>query len=251
MLIRSIAKTLILPPALQLVCIALAIVCWRRYPKISRALGLLGLISLWLLALPVVSWSLQRGLEWNYAPIDLTQAASAQAIVVLGAGRRREAPEYGYQDTVNRLALERLRYAATLHRQTELPVLVSGGSVFREDARPEAEMMADTLIQEFGVPVEWREGGSRNTAENGLHSYALLADQGFSRILLVTHSWHMARAERVFQNAGFEVVPAGLGFARQQLGPEVLDFLPSANALRSSRYMLHEWLGGWVYRLSP
>ena len=48
------------------------------------------------------------------------------AIVILSAGRRTYAPEFG-GETVDALALERLRYGADVARQTQLPVLVSGG----------------------------------------------------------------------------------------------------------------------------
>ena len=52
---------------------------------------------------------------------------SAQAIVVLGGGLYFDTPEYG-GDTVGGSTLERLRYAATIARKTNLPVLVTGGA---------------------------------------------------------------------------------------------------------------------------
>ena len=70
--------------------------------------------------------------------LDRTRVREAQAIVVLGAGKRTHAPEFG-GETVNRLALERLRYAATLARETRLPMLVSGGAPAGDT--PEASLM--------------------------------------------------------------------------------------------------------------
>jgi len=59
---------------------------------------------------------------------DPVQASSAQAIVVLGGGTRRNAPEYG-GDTLGALTLERLRYGTVVARVTHLPMLLSGGAV--------------------------------------------------------------------------------------------------------------------------
>ncbi len=63
------------------------------------------------------------------------------------------------------LAAERLRYAARLAKTSALPVLISGGLHY---GRPpsEAALMANALLQDFGVPTRWQEGLSRTTWEN-------------------------------------------------------------------------------------
>jgi hypothetical protein len=50
-----------------------------------------------------------------------------QAIVILGARSYAAAPEYR-GDTVAAATLARMRWGARLHRQTGLPIMVSGGS---------------------------------------------------------------------------------------------------------------------------
>ena len=50
------------------------------------------------------------------------------------------------------------------------------------------------------------------------------------QIYLVTHAWHMPRAQLAFEHAGFSVIPAPTGYTtRFEL--TVLDFLPDADAL--------------------
>ena len=71
------------------------------------------------------------------------------AIVVLGGGRYSAAPEFG-QDVVGQSTLERLRYAARLHRQTDFPLLVTGGVPLNE-AVSEAQLMAESLRNDFLV----------------------------------------------------------------------------------------------------
>jgi uncharacterized SAM-binding protein YcdF (DUF218 family) len=56
------------------------------------------------------------------------------------------------------------------------------------------------------------DGDSRDTRENALRSFALLSPQGITRIALVTHDWHMQRSKMLFEAAGFQVLPAPMGY---------------------------------------
>jgi uncharacterized SAM-binding protein YcdF (DUF218 family) len=171
---------------------------------------------------------------------------TGQAIVVLGAGRYFNAPEYG-SDTVNAQALVRLRYAANLHRATGIPILVAGGS---PDGAPHAEAtdMAATLDQDFRVPVAWIEDKSHTTLESARLSRKLLGAAGIHTVYLVTHAWHMPRAVQAFEHSGFTVIPAPTGYAtRYRI--TVLDFFPDARALADSSRWFHEVLGIAWYRI--
>ena len=216
----------------------------RRHPRSGKALVVLALAVLGLLSIPWVSHRLLQALELPFA--DPLGAAPAQAIVVLGGGQYYTAPEYG-ASTVGEASLVRLRYGAYLHRQTGKPLLLSGGAP-EGSAQSEAQVMKAVLENEFRVAVAWAESNSNNTLENARASRAMLAPLGINRIYLVTHAWHMRRAQRVFVQAGFEVVPAPTQFATQfRLTP--LDFMPNAGALHGSSRFLHEILGLLWYRL--
>jgi len=104
-------------------------------PEARLACLVLGLGSLYLPNTPAASAWLRGQLE-IYPPVAL-EHGTAVAIVVLGADRRRDAPEYG-GDTIGGFGLERLRYAAWLHKKTGLPVLVSGDGSTQDEVVPEA-----------------------------------------------------------------------------------------------------------------
>lgn len=240
-LLTNFVAAFLLPPLNGLLLAGLGWALWHRRPRLARALVGVGLALLVLLALPAVGNAMLRGLEG--APLDMAQARQAQAIVVLGGGRYRDAPEYG-GDTVSTSTLARVRYAAKLQRETGLPLLVTGGN---PDGRglSEAETMRRVLTAEFGVPVRWVEGESDNTQENARRSVAMLQREGVTRVLLVTHAWHMPRALRAFEMAGIGVSPAPTLFHRAPL--TFLSFLPQGYG--AARQAVHEWIGILWYRL--
>ena len=113
--------------------------------------------------------------------------------VVLLAGARRSNPEIDGADALNGLSLERIDHALALHRQTGLPIVVSGGSV-KGDTATLAELGADWLQRRTGVTALAVEGASRDTWENAAFSADIMEKQGLGRVLLVTHAFHMPRA---------------------------------------------------------
>lgn len=244
----KIAGLLLTPPGLILLIALLGVLFLLRWRWLGRALIGLSLVLLFILSLPLTGRALIAPLE-TAAPLP-TAALSpdearkqAGAIVVLGGGRYAQAPEYGDTDTVSEAALARLRYAAWLHRRTGLPILISGGAPFGEDA-PEALLMQESLENDFQIRPRWAEIRSRNTQENAAFSKEILAAAGIRRIYLVTHAWHMPRAQWAFVNAGFDVVPAPMGFTTLGKGErEGLGYLPSARGLKLSSRALHERLG--------
>lgn len=199
--------------------------------------------ALLLLATPFVGMTLVAALE---PPFDDPLHHPADAIVVLGGGSYPDAPEYG-GDTVNSVSLERLRYAALLHKRTGKPILVSGGNPFH-NATSEAAQMRAVLENEWHVPVAWSEATSNNTLENARNSYALLDQAGIRRIYLVTHAWHMPRARHAFERAGFTVIAAATRYTAHHT-LRLADFVPGADGLSLSATFCHEILGSLWYRL--
>lgn len=238
---NSIAAWL-LPPGLVLVILLVALLLARRRPRLARGLTAFSFVTLYVLSTPFVAGELRQWLE--PAPRDPLSDKSGQAIVILGGGTYINAPEYG-ADVPNMETLVRLRYGAHLYRALQKPVLVTGGTVLGNT--PEALTMKAVLDREFQAPVQWVEQASRNTLENARLSYSVLHSAGIQRIYLVTHAWHMPRAQLAFQHYGFHVIPAGTGYVtRYKLTP--LDFLPNASALHNSSLVFHEAIGiGWYH----
>ena len=148
---------------------ALGFLLRKRWPVVGLVSLAASSILLYVLSTPFIASALLDGLQW-YPALSKEEVAepSAEAIVVLSAGRRRNSPEYG-GETVDSLTLERIRYAALLERRTGLPLLVSGGKR-RFDLGPLSVLLADTLQNEFGVEVKFLESRSQNTAENARYS---------------------------------------------------------------------------------
>lgn len=248
-LTKKIIVSLLLPPLgpllLALVGLGLSHAKNRRWRYGGLGLACASLVTLVALSLPVVGYALLAPLET--LPMASPPAlARAEAIVVLGAGNRHAAAEYG-GDTVNAQSLERLRHAARLARQTRLPLLTSGGAPF--GGRPEADTMAEALRDDFAVAVRWRETASRDTAENAAFSAPILHAAGIRHIALVSHAWHLPRAVALFERAGLEVIPAPT--AAHSEPPALLSrWLPSAAALERSTIALHEYLGLFLTTLT-
>lgn len=247
--LSKIIANFLLPPSSLVILLLVGLGVLKRNFTWGRRLIVASTAGLALLSLPVVSMSLMSLVE-PYPALSNKQIAqsNAQAIVILGGGRNYDAVEYG-GDTVSEFTLERIRYGARLHRMTQLPVLVTGGTPL-EIRVPEGELMADALQQDFNIAVKWKEIASRNTAENALFSADILKKDGISRILLVTQAWHMNRAVPLFINQGLDTLAAPTafeGFGNEAL--EFMDFLPNAKAFLKSYYACHELLGTVWYKL--
>ena len=69
-----------------------------------------------------------------------------------------------------------------------------------------------------------------------------------SNLTLVTSAVHMTRAKRLFENAGFEIVPfPNQFFTGHKTTP--MSFIPSASALSRSSNIYREFQGRLFYRL--
>lgn len=238
----------LLPPGGVIILLVLAALVARPFAKLARLLVILGGLFLYLFSIPVVAAALIGALQ-VYGPASPADIAAfrAQAIVVLSAGRRSTAPEFG-GETVDGLTLERIRYAAHLERQVGLPLYVAGGDPTQEGS-PLAQLMATALQEDYGVAVAGMETRSDTTAENAGFLAPLLHERGIERILLVTHSWHMRRAKRAFERAGLVVLAAPTGFIDTGEAAGWEDFLPNASALNATTYALHEILGYLWYEI--
>ena len=246
--IRYILKQLLLPPGILLLLLLVAWWLRRRFPRLALACFALALGGLSLMSLPVVvEWS-ARQLETEPALGELQWAelaGQAQAIVVLGGGREQGDPGWG-GDQPSLMALERARYAARLAKASGLPVLTSGGLHYGEPPS-EAAMMAEVLARDYGVAVRWQEGLSRTTWENARYSAEILKKEGVERVLLVTQAWHMPRARWSFEQVGFQVVSAPMGFLGVPNGRPAGGWLPESKAVWQNGLLLNEAAGLWAY----
>ena len=244
-LVTNLIAAALLPPFLLVILLAAGLTLHGRRPRLAILLILLSTTALYVLSTPWVGGLLQKTLEIS-APVTPGALQTADAIVVLGGGRRVGAAEYG-GDTLNGLSLERLRYAVILHRASGLPILVTGGKP-GSGTLAEGRIMQHILQSEYGIPTRWVEDAALTTQDNARLSAPLLKGQGVRRIALVTHAWHLRRAVPLFEAQGFSVIPAGIQFSSTRVD-SILDVLPTPAGLRDSTFALHEWLGILWYKL--
>jgi len=252
-------EMLLTPPGIIIVLLLLTFLGYLRNYWLGTAMLGFSTFALVALSIPLTAHWLLHDLQSYAKPPELVPMAERGpqaslfvpknslndppgAIVVLGANRYPDAPEYNYEDTVGALGLERLRYAAVLQRKTGLPILVSGGAPGGETTA-EADHMKAVLTDEFKANVKWLERQSRNTAENARFSQAVLADAKIHHVYLVTHAWHMRRAARSFESAGIKVTPAPTGFISQEHNTQLVNnYLPSGWGLYLTGLAIRERL---------
>lgn len=264
-LLSALANVFLLPPSFNFLLLLLGLWQLKKRAKLAKSLFTMSLVSLFLFSSAWFSGWLSASLDSAPAltALDIKTLAKNNenefvspdlqdgdtAIVVLSAGRRAGAKEFGGIDTVNPMTLERLHYAAWLHSKTDLPLLLSGG--IRDNASTaESVLMNQTLLSAFNIAPKWMETDSKNTWQNGEFSHRILARKGIEKILLVTHANHMTRAKKAFEHTGLQVIPAPVGISQSNLSSQTWqNFFPSANALKQSHDTLHEYLGQFWYWL--
>lgn len=170
--------------------------------------------------------------DWIVRPLQRPDTGgNADAIVVLGA-------DYWKPCGVSVPAFRRTMKGVDLWRAGRAPVLVfTGGPTRASRGIPVGVEMAD-LARRLGVPPDAivLEVDSRNTWENALFSSRVLGAKGIRRVVVVTDSIHMRRAEGSFLRAGFEVERASV--------PQVC---VSSSNLAMLDGALHEYVGWLVY----
>ena len=246
-----------MPPGNIILLAFLGAVCRLRWQRLGQRLIIASLAFLYLQSLPFIAATLS-GIAQPYPALVATERDqfAADAIVVLAGGLYRNAPEYN-DDSINLNTLGRLRYAAQLAKQLQLPVLVSGGVKNPEPHHHhnalygEAELAQVVLEQEFGLSHVIVEADSQTTRDNAYNSAKLLRQYDLRKVLLVTHALHMPRAVRAFGRAGVEVLPAPTLFFPALMKPpwNIDAWIPTLKAMIVIRFVLHEWLGEVWYWL--
>jgi uncharacterized SAM-binding protein YcdF (DUF218 family) len=99
-----------------------------------------------------------------------------------------------------------LRAKSALHSGLTRQIVACGGKAWNGVRETDALC---AFLMEQGVPelALERESNSRSTRQNAHYAAALLLPRGQRRIWLVTCDWHMPRALRSFEGAGFQPEP--------------------------------------------
>lgn len=241
--LSKILPVFVLPIGVTLLLIAAGV--WLR----RRTLIVAGAIVLFIASLPVFGRALMRFIEEGRGRIPVGEVEPSDAIVVLSTGRvLAPGPEHVSEWT----DADRFFAGVDLLRADKAPRLVfTGGTAPRDSGPLEGDVLRDTAVR-MGVVGDRivTTGAVVNTAEEAA-AVAKLRTAGTigPHIILVTSAFHVSRARRLFEQAGFSVTPFPVDFSGNSESVSVLDLVPTAGALAQTQVALREIYGRAYYRV--
>lgn len=236
---------LVLSPAVVTMVVFLVAFFAAIWGRKRLAIVFFSVAALWFLfwSSPVTYRYLASGLEMQFPVVMAEESPTADAIAILGGGVGCNTNEYPYGEMWT--SADRVWHGARLYKAGKAPkIFITGGGTTFGTAM---------LLQDFGVP---KEAICNNlTARNTEEEAKFIASTGVKRLLLVTSAWHMRRAKLMFEKyaPGLEVIPAATDYEALvrcgwKSGFNWSDFIPNAEMLFQSSYMLKEIIGYWGYR---
>lgn len=244
----------ILPPGLNLLLTLIGFLILRYSKCIGKSLIGISFVSLWLFCTPVVAQLLIDQLQYQYPQLHINRIPqkNSSAIIVLGGGHNSSSEtKSGY--VLSDATKSRLYYAAYLYHKTHFPIIVSGGTL-NKSKPTEAQLMQNEMENYFKKPVAWQENKSISTKDEGNNMVHILQKNGIKVAYLVTNSWHMPRAmytfDYSFRHTNIKIIPAPMGYSKFQRNQGMLNYLPSLDALNTSKTAIHEYIGILAYRIT-
>lgn len=208
-------------------------------------------VMLLVLSNPMVArWSIES-LEHQHPQQEIHSIAQHDAILVLGGGLRLPLPPA--RRTQIGSGSDRYWHAVQLYRAGKARIIVlAGGNVFDQSGIEGEAHYAGELLQQWGVPRSAIvvESASRTTEQNSNNVMEYLNSHGIQSVLLVTSAYHMPRALKLFRQYSIDITPASADILmRERFEPEILKWLPSAQAIYLNTIAAHEYYGRWFLQL--
>lgn len=229
----------LLPPGI-IIILMLILSLWLYPSKKQIARFLLFVTAcLYIFSIQITGDLLIHSLESKYIP---PQTTKGDVIVMLGAGATSDTNDLDGRGELSGVGANRLLTTARLYKQTKLPIIVSGGAVFK-DSGNEAEIAKRQLIS-LGIPKNKiiLENKSLNTEQNALFTKKVMKLKRLKHPILVTSAFHMERAVLNFTRLGIEVLPYPTDFqTNQNISMYPSKFIP--DDLMNIRLALKEYLG--------
>lgn len=225
------------------VCVA----SWRRGSR-GTAVLVGSLFLFYTLAGNVwVAKGLCRWLERNYAVVDPRSAGPFDAVFVLGGGTDPSAVGHVQLNASGDRVLSGVRYF--LAGRTRFLCCNGEGLSGAIPAALDITHRSVVLFPEMGVDLRSvRMFRGENTRQEIDSIRELAAEQGWTRLGLVTSAWHMRRVMRLAAAAGLEIQPLPADFRGHTPGWLNLTFLPEPGAFEETELALRELLAWCVNR---
>jgi len=239
--LHKILPTFVLPIMLVIIVILIGLIKNKK-KLIYIAIGVLYIIST-----PIFSNNFFKLVEGREYRKPISDIDSADAIVVLSG--MLEINEVGDSTYVEWGDPDRFFGGIALFKAGKAQKLVfTGGKMPWDKAKKtEGEVLKDYAISNV-IPSEkiFVTKDVENTAEEAVAVKELIGTN--KRIILVTSSYHMYRAQRLFEKQEFEVIPYKIDYkAGRNSTITILDILPSAGNLELTETGVREILGRLFY----
>jgi len=205
-------------------------------------------IFIWALSISPVADAMLRGLESDF---EIPPNPRGDVIILLGGGAYDKAPDLSGTGVPSEVTLGRIVTAVRLQKRLNIPVIVSGGKVYKHE-EADAPIVKRFLI-DLGVPADMViiEDRSRDTIENARFAKEICDRYNFTKPILVTSAFHMRRAVMSFEKIKMRVTPFPAYFITwedKKYGWR--DYLPEISDLKKSYMALHEYLGRLYYKFA-
>lgn len=243
---KKILTSFLMPPGIFIVLLV-GFGIWFLLKKQWKA-GMANLsigIFIWLLSISPVADTMLRGLESDF---KIPENPRGDVIILLGGGVYDKVPDLSGIGAPSEEMLTRLVGAVRLQKRLDVPVIISGGAVFK-NRKPEAPIVKRFFV-DLGIPSGQIiiEDKSRDTIENAKYTKAICEKNGFKKPILVTSASHMRRSLMSFEKAGMNVIPVPANFRTWVRNYGWEDFLPKG--FENSHRALHEYLGLLFYKFA-
>ncbi|MDF2960872.1 MAG: hypothetical protein K0S39_2607 [Paenibacillus sp.] len=196
---------------------------------------------IYIFTLPVTGNLMLGLLERSYTPPASIQG---DVIVLLTGGAVGNTPDVDGRGNLTGFTMNRVVTAYKLHKSTGLPIIISGGQVYK-DSGNEGRIVKRNLLA-FGVKESSLilDDKSRNTEENAINTAHILRQNNFAKPVLVTSAFHMKRSVGNFNQLGISTVPYPTDYlVPQPYNVTVTSLLPSSDGVQKCSLAAKEYLG--------
>jgi uncharacterized SAM-binding protein YcdF (DUF218 family) len=239
----------ILPYLFHPTTIILALLIWGVFSK-KRVLLFIASAIFLITSNPMISDQMLQYLEKNQIKKSAEDIKQADAIIVLSgmlttiSTNRGIVHEWSDPD----------RFFGGLElieaNKSERIIFTGGKLPWQKNEGTEGEVLA-SYAKKFGINSQKIQITKevQNTEDEAKAVRELLAKDKFNRIILVTSAFHMPRAKSLFEKQGFEVQVFPVDFKIEANNRTILNFLPSARAMKDVEFSIRELLGRAYYQV--
>ncbi len=244
----KIAQEFLYPLNITLILMIVGLLAtWKKRPRLVIGSFATAFLLLLLCSMPVVSELLLSPIESAHPTVPINSCPKADVIITLGGSL---APSYFTKEVPEEQTGSRLLPTLKLYQSGKAPKIIVTGGVPYLDSKGVGHTEAGDMkafLTYYGVPSQdiIEENRSRTTYENVLFTKEILAQEGYQKILLVTHAFHMKRAVNLFKKQGIEVIPFPVSFFTQGIHSKG-GWLPYPWSLQLSTHAIKEIVGNIV-----